>query len=655
MSYAMKTPFSKVLVANRGEIAMRVLRSARMAGLATVAVYSEADADAPHVRYADEALCIGPAPSRESYLNVEAIVQAALLTGAQAIHPGYGFLAENEGFAAACIAAGLVFIGPSPQAIEAMGNKAGAKKLMRAAGVPCVPGNDGDNQDPAHLAACASEVGFPLMIKAVAGGGGRGMRLVQDPAAFEAALRSAQQEALSSFGDGTVILERAIQQPRHIEIQIVADRYGHAIHLGERDCSVQRRHQKVIEEAPSPVVSPELRRKMGEIAVKAAQAIHYEGVGTLEFLLDASGEFYFMEMNTRLQVEHPVTEATTGLDLVALQFAIAAGEPLALQQSEVQWHGHAIEVRLCAEDPAAGFLPQSGTVARWIAPSEVRVDHALFDGARIPPEYDSMVAKVIAHGPSREVAVRRLQYALQQLVLLGVRTNQSFLLRCLEQPVFRDGQATTGFIADHAAVLMPAEVHFSPAQAALLAALCMLPQGDTTAGASRYAQPVRLSVEGKLVQAQVLSLGALAWKVMLEPKASEHQVEVLHRAAGTLRVAVDGLQRTIHVLANAQAMQVADAGTVFSIIDLTREAALTQAVGKAETLVKASTNGRVVAVHVEPGQLVEPGQTVAAIEAMKMEHPQMARTAGVVKAVNVAVGDQVANGKALVEIELTKV
>jgi geranyl-CoA carboxylase alpha subunit len=655
MSHAMKTPFSKVLVANRGEIAMRVLRSARMAGLATVAVYSEADADAPHVRYADEALCIGPAPSRESYLNVEAIVQAALLTGAQAIHPGYGFLAENEGFAAACIAAGLVFIGPSPQAIEAMGNKAGAKKLMRAAGVPCVPGNDGDNQDPAHLAACASEVGFPLMIKAVAGGGGRGMRLVQDPAAFEAALRSAKQEALSSFGDGTVILERAIQQPRHIEIQIVADRYGHAIHLGERDCSVQRRHQKVIEEAPSPVVSPELRRKMGEIAVKAAQAIHYEGVGTLEFLLDASGEFYFMEMNTRLQVEHPVTEATTGLDLVALQFAIAAGEPLALQQSEVQWRGHAIEVRLCAEDPAAGFLPKSGTVARWIAPSEVRVDHALFDGARIPPEYDSMVAKVIAHGPSREVAVRRLQHALRQLVLLGVRTNQSFLLRCLEQPVFRDGQATTGFIADHAAVLMPAEVHFSSTQAALFAALCVLPAGPATASASRYPQPVRLMVEGKPVQAQVLSLGALAWKVMLEPEASEHQVEVLHRAAGTLRVAVDGLQRTINVHANDEGLVVADAGSVFSLLDLTREATLNQAAGKAETVVKASTNGRVVAVHVELGQAVEKGQTLVAIEAMKMEHPQMARTAGVVKAVNVAVGDQVANGKALVEIELTKV
>jgi len=397
----MTSSFRKVLVANRGEIALRVMRSAREAGYRTVAVYSSADAGSLHVHEADQAICIGGPLPAESYLHIEAIIDAARQTGADAVHPGYGFLAENEDFAAACRKAGLVFIGPSPEAILAMGNKAGAKRLMSAAGVPCVPGYEGDDQGEKRLAAEADRIGYPVMIKAVAGGGGRGMRLVPVPGDFAEMLRSAQSEAKNAFGDATVILERAIVEPRHIEIQIFADRQGNAIHLGERDCSVQRRHQKVIEEAPSPAVSAELRERMGAAAVAAAKAIAYEGAGTLEFLLDRDGHYYFMEMNTRLQVEHPVTEAITGLDLVALQLRVAAGEPLPLRQDEVRFSGHAIEVRLCAEDADKGFMPQSGTMALWQPSTRLRVEHALHSGTEIPPYYDSMIAKIISHGETR--------------------------------------------------------------------------------------------------------------------------------------------------------------------------------------------------------------------------------------------------------------
>ncbi|MFM8768700.1 MAG: acetyl/propionyl/methylcrotonyl-CoA carboxylase subunit alpha, partial [Rubrivivax sp.] len=446
------TPFTKILVANRGEIALRIMRTAHSLGYRSVAVYSEADAQAPHVMAADQAVAIGPAPPAQSYLNIGALIDAAHASGADAVHPGYGFLAENADFAQACQDAGLVFIGPSPQAIRSMGDKAGAKRLMAAAGVPCIPGFAG--VDPAdqfleRLAAEAARIGYPVMIKATAGGGGRGMRRVESADAFAAALRSAQSEALHAFGDATVILERALERPRHIEIQVFADRHGQAVHLGERDCSVQRRHQKLIEEAPSPAVDAALREAMGAAAVAAVKAIGYEGAGTLEFLLDEQGCFYFMEMNTRLQVEHPVTEALTGLDLVAWQLRVAAGEPLPLQQHEIQAQGHAIEVRLCAEDAPRGFLPCSGTVRRWHAPAGLRVEHALCDGAVVPPHYDSMIAKLVAHGPTREDARRRLLRGLHELVALGVTTHPACLARCLALPEFAAGAATTDFIARH--------------------------------------------------------------------------------------------------------------------------------------------------------------------------------------------------------------
>ena len=435
-----------------------------------VAVYSDADRDALHVREADQAVRIGEALPAQSYLRIDAIIAAAKASGAGAVHPGYGFLAENEDFAQACRDAGLVFIGPSPEAIRAMGNKAGAKDIMQKAGVPCVPGYQGADQSDAVMLAEAKKIGFPVMIKAVAGGGGRGMRLVTDAAAFPDALRSARSEAQGAFGDPTVILERAIVDPRHIEIQVFGDRYGNAIHLGERDCSVQRRHQKLIEEAPSPKVTPELRARMGAVAVAAVKSLRYEGAGTLEFLLDPSGEFYFMEMNTRLQVEHPVTEAITGLDLVELQLRIAGGEPLGLKQEDVKFSGHAIEVRLCSEDAGHDFMPQSGKMALWQMPDGVRVEHALQSGSEIPPFYNSMIAKIISHGADRNEARGRLICALEQTAAFGVTTNQGFLISCLRHPAFAKGEATTAFIGNHRDELLAPRAN-DKADAALAALL----------------------------------------------------------------------------------------------------------------------------------------------------------------------------------------
>ncbi|MFT5575769.1 MAG: geranyl-CoA carboxylase alpha subunit, partial [Bermanella sp.] len=441
----------KILIANRGEIAVRVIRTARELGYRTVAVFSEADADALHVGMADQAVCIGPAAVAESYLRADKILEAAQRCGADAIHPGYGFLSENANFARQCEAVGLTFIGPGADAIELMGSKRLSKIAMLKAGVPCVPGYEGEDQDEARLIKEAGKIGFPLMVKASAGGGGRGMRLVHDAASLPEQIKTARSEALSAFGSDELILEQAVIRPRHIEIQVFADSHGNCVYLGERDCSIQRRHQKVVEEAPSPFADENLRQRMGAAAVEAAKACSYRGAGTVEFLVDSERNFYFLEMNTRLQVEHPVTELVTGQDLVAWQLRVADGQPLPLAQADIQLTGHAVEVRLYAEDPRNQFMPQTGTVLRWQLPERrgIRIDHGIREGQVVSPHYDPMLAKVIAWGENRNEALRRLASAVQDSTLLGLNNNKFFLQNILRHPVFVAGEATTAFIEEH--------------------------------------------------------------------------------------------------------------------------------------------------------------------------------------------------------------
>jgi len=649
------TPFHKILIANRGEIALRVMRSAAALGYRTVAVYSSADAGARHVAEAGQAVHIGEAAPAQSYLRIDAILDAARRTGADAIHPGYGFLAENAAFARACREAGLVFIGPSPESILAMGNKAGAKRLMMAADVPCIPGYQGEDQSDARLAAEAARIGFPVMIKATAGGGGRGMRLVPDARAFAELLRSARSEALGAFGDPEVILERAVVEPRHIEIQVLADRHGNAIHLGERDCSVQRRHQKLIEEAPSPAVSAELRARMGATAVAAVKAIGYEGAGTLEFLLDRDGNYYFMEMNTRLQVEHPVTEAITGLDLVALQLRIAAGEPLPLTQEDVRLAGHAIEVRLCAEDAQQGFMPQSGTVALWHAPPALRTEHALCSGAAIPPYYDSMIAKVVSHGADRDEARRRLARGLEDLVALGVTTNQAFLGRCLAHPAFVAGEATTAFIGQHQDALLRED----PARRARTAALAALLLYETAPGRAAGAPAASLApalpiglryrVGGAEHQARLAFMGASRFDITVGE--ARHAFETIALGEHSVRFACDGVTETAIFHRDGDTLLLQYDGEPARVRDHTRAAAERADAGAGDGKLRASMNGRVVNVMVAAGDRVEAGQPMVTLEAMKMEHIHVAPAAGRVGAVHVQVGDQAAAMRVIAEIE----
>ncbi len=648
------TPFSKILIANRGEIALRVIRSARSLGYRTVAVHSSADAQALHVARADQAVCIGEPLPAQSYLNIAAIIDAARLTGADAVHPGYGFLAENEDFAAACRDAGLVFIGPSPEAIRAMGDKARAKDIMAAAGVPCIAGYQGEDQGEQRLASEAQRIGYPVMIKATAGGGGRGMRLVATPQEFGALLRSAQSEAKNAFGDATVILERAIVEPRHVEIQVFRDRHGNAVHLGERDCSVQRRHQKIIEEAPSPAVDAALRERMGATALAAVHAIGYEGAGTLEFLLDRNGEFFFMEMNTRLQVEHPVTEAITGLDLVEWQLRVAAGEALPLRQDDIRFSGHAIEVRLCAEDPAAGFLPQSGTMHGWHAPPGLRAEHALHAGAAVPPYYDSMLAKLVAHGRTRDEARRKLLLGVQDTTALGVKTNQDFLARCLAHPRFAAGEATTAFIAQHQDELLSAD-EAAARRAALVAAWLLF----ATAGhAPHHGSASRLSHRLPLGMRFVIDGNERTTR--LRQQAPErfalgdddaHTLEAVHLGADEARFRLDGVLETVRFCRRGGTLWMNCAGRAHTIDDRTVASAARRDEAGGDGKVRASTNGRVVAISAGVGAQVSAGQPVIVLEAMKMEHIHTAALDGTVKAVHIAVGEQVHLHRILVEIE----
>jgi geranyl-CoA carboxylase alpha subunit len=653
MSGMKHTPFFKILVANRGEIALRIMRTARRLGYGVVAVYSDADCDALHVREADSAVRIGEALPAQSYLKIDAIIAAAKAAGADAVHPGYGFLAENEGFAKSCRDAGLVFIGPLPQAIKAMGNKAGAKEIMKKTGVPVVPGYQGADQGDAVMLSEAKKIGFPVMIKAVAGGGGRGMRLVPDAAAFLDSLRSARSEAKAAFGDGSVILERAIQNPRHIEIQVFGDRYGNAIHLGERDCSVQRRHQKLIEEAPSPAVSPKLRERMGNVAVAAVRSLRYEGAGTLEFLLDESGEFYFMEMNTRLQVEHPVTEAITGRDLVELQLRVASGEPLGLVQEDITFSGHAIEVRLCSEDAGHDFMPQSGNMALWQMPEGVRVEHALRSGSEIPPFYDSMIAKIISHGRDRSEARGKMICALEQTVALGVTTNQAFLNSCLRHPAFAAGKATTAFIGKHRDELLAHKD--AVAEAALVALLLYVTSPHAPLWqsgrslAATFPVPLRLAIGDVIFEVEIVRERDGGY--VAEFGGRKHRFEIDELGRDSIRFRTGGVMESAKFFRHSDRLHVLHRGKPIAVRDLTLAAPEAAVSNGGDGKVRAAMNGRVVAVLVKPGDRVTAGQPVMTLEAMKMEHVHVAGIAGVVSAIDVVEGEQVTTGKIVVEIE----
>jgi geranyl-CoA carboxylase alpha subunit len=658
--------FSTILIANRGEIACRIIRSAHALGYRCVAVYSQADADAPHVRLADRAVLIGPPPVRESYLHVPRLLAAAEASGADAVHPGYGFLSENAGFAQAVLDADLAWIGPSPAAIHAMGNKAAAKRAMIAAGVPCIPGfQDSEDQRDERLIAEARRIGYPLLIKAAAGGGGRGMRMVRHDDELAPALASARSESSAAFGSGELILERAIMDGRHVEIQVFGDSHGRVIHLGERDCSVQRRHQKVVEESPSPAVTPELRARMGAAAVAAAASIGYVGAGTVEFMLDASGAFYFLEMNTRLQVEHPVTECVTGLDLVELQLRVAAGEPLPLAQDQVRLDGHAIEVRLYAEDPYAGFLPQSGPVLAWQPASGpgVRVDHGVRAGQQVTPFYDPMLAKLIAHGRTRDEARRRLIKALGDTVLLGLPHNKQFLADVLAHPVFAAGGATTRFLDQHMHELAAGEP--DPRTWAVAAALwCTLGQVAHPQAAWRSAGKAafplelrsgeahaRLSVELHTDgTASVAFIGPVKGATILLPP-NPLSVQIVQRDGPHARVRVDGVQETVHAAIAEGRLHLELRGLSREFVEPPPKGAEADAErGGGDGKLFAPTSGRVVAVHVAPRDRVARGQTLVVLEAMKIENALAVGVPGTVAEVKVHPGDQVAQGRLLVVV-----
>jgi geranyl-CoA carboxylase alpha subunit len=654
--------FSKILIANRGEIACRIARATKSLGYRTVAVFSDADAAALHVQQADEAVRIGPPAAKESYLNIDALLAAAKLTRADAVHPGYGFLSENAAFARACADAGLVYIGPPAAAIEAMGDKAKAKSLMASVCIPCVPGYHEADQSNDRLMKEARRVGFPLMVKATAGGGGRGMRLVASQRELAEALARARSEAAGAFGSDGLILEKAVADARHIEFQIFADQHGNIIHLGERECSIQRRHQKVIEEAPSLALSAELRGRMGEAAVAAARAISYVGAGTVEFLLDASGNFYFLEMNTRLQVEHAVTEAITGIDMVEWQLRIAAAEPLPLVQQDVQFHGHAIEARLYAEDPYTDFLPQSGTLADWrpATGEGVRIDHGVAPGENISPFYDPMLAKVIAHGATREEARRRLIVALEDTVVLGLNTNRNFLVAALRHPAFIAGEATTAFIGRHFPAGSDAmrRPNLNLRIVALAAVLLFEARTRNGTGATAAARswsstgpaswPLRLTVGNSQQETVVAVLGQEHYLVAL----GNHMIEVSiqQRQEGAARFTEGAVQKTARFAWHDEMLHLDLDGLVATVSETTLEISRAQK-DSGSTELLAPMNGAIIAVHVKAGGRIARGQRLVVLEAMKMQHEIRAPRDGVVLRVLVEAGQQVATRQLLVELE----
>ncbi len=647
--------FNKILIANRGEIARRIIRTAHAMGIATVAVYSDADAHALHVREATQAVALHGNASADTYLRIDKLLAAAKETGADAVHPGYGFLSENADFAQAVIDAGLIWVGPPPQAIRALGSKSAAKALAQSRGVPCLPGYYGADQSDARLLLEAQSIGLPLMVKAAAGGGGRGMRLVADMAEFTAAVQSARSEAQSAFGNGELLLERALLAPRHVEVQVFADALGHCIHLGERDCSVQRRHQKIIEETPSPAVTPALRERMTRCAVELAQAAGYVGAGTVEFLLEGD-DFYLMEMNTRLQVEHCVTEMVTGLDLVEWQIRVARGEPLPLMQDQVSFNGHSIEVRLCAEDE--NFTPHTGTVQHFRAPTSdtarsgnefpfglryrsprepfdtsgrtvnegtshnrtLRFDHALYPGQQITPHYDSMLGKLIAHAPTRDQAITHLARALDTTEILGLPTNRAFLAACLQHDTFKNGQALIPFLQTHGDEIRELLLKRELLEQSLQGLEALFADKGASPLPCPFPRPVRLRHRGKVTDI-ALPNTPQPTPGLVSVQLDEHRWHIQH------------------------------AGTDLFIEDASFDPPKTSQSASAAHELRAPFNGKVVAVKTQPGATVQKGDVLVIVESMKLEHSLAASRAGVVKSVAVEPGQQVAPSQVLVSLE----
>ena len=664
--------FSKILIANRGEIACRIIKTARRMGIATVAVYSEADENARHVRMADEAVLIGPAAARESYLVPEKILAVAKATGAQAVHPGYGFLSENDAFADACAAEGIVFIGPPASAIRAMGSKSAAKALMDKAGVPLTPGYHGDNQDPAFLAEQAGKIGYPVLIKASAGGGGKGMRRVDAAADFDAALVSCKREAINAFSNDHVLIEKYVLQPRHIEIQVFGDTHGECVYLFERDCSVQRRHQKVLEEAPAPGMTPQRRAAMGKAAVDAAKAVGYVGAGTVEFIANQDGSFYFMEMNTRLQVEHPVTEMITGLDLVEWQLRVASGEKLPLTQEQLRIDGHAIEARLYAEDPDKGFLPSSGPLVHLAPPQEnahVRVDTGVEQGDVITPYYDPMIAKLIVWDETRDLALARMRSALAQYRVVGVQNNLSFLTRLLNCPAFVKAELDTGLIERESAFLFPAQSAV-PEDVWLLAVLAELlheNRADSENAGVHASSPWnaldgwRLNGTGKRRVAlkhgdeqQSVSIVHAngAWELSLgdEPTSRAVVARGTLRENGQIHAQLGERRLSVGVVIVGERRHVFLDGRTYP---LTRVGNLQSGGDGADAghSLSSPMPGKIIALIAAVGARVEKGAPLLVMEAMKMEHTITAPANGTLKAFNFAVGDQVPDGVELADFE----
>ena len=654
--------FSRVLIANRGEIAARIARSVKSAGLEAVALYSTADRSARHVKSCDLAVELQGASAGDTYLNIDKVLAAAIASGAEAIHPGYGFLSENAEFAARCKAAGLVFIGPSAEAIELMGSKRAAKAVVSSAGVTCIAGYDGAEQSDDALIREAKLIGFPVMVKASAGGGGRGMRLVTGEAELADAISSARSEALSAFGDGELILEQAITTGRHIEIQIIADQHGNIVHLGERDCSLQRRHQKVIEEAPSPFVDEALREAMGTAAVNAAKACDYEGVGTVEFLVAEDRSFSFLEMNTRLQVEHPVTELVTGVDLVDLQLSIAQGDPLPIVQDDVAINGHSIEARIYAEDPYAGFLPQTGSVYRWEVPegAGIRVDAGIEEGSDVSPYYDPMLAKLIAHGATRELARERLQSTLRRTTLLGVTSNQLFLHDLLADQKFVEGNASITYLDQNP--YLYARPVLSPEAIALAAAATVVAGSPQPLHFLNWsnAEPMRrcktLAINGQECVVSVLADG-LKILVGLSEETDEgkddESIELCleERTSQDLTLTMNGVRHKVPWCSRGNEMFLQWGASQLHCVDNSyAEAAQRGAAASGE--VQAQTEGLLVALDVAVGDRVSKGQTLAVVEAMKMQHRHVAGGDGVVTAIGATLETQVGKGQLLVALQL---